>query len=111
MIDDIKDPAAGAQGMPMSAEEKSPVVEAKPKKKRGPGRPRKADETRAELDDIQRRLKDLEVRVNASVPATHTCAMCHGGGAKRQRGNTGEWFHEPCLERYRRGESPDPLPA
>jgi cytochrome c5 len=86
---------------------------ATPKKKAARrGRPpkKKAAESTEDVENLKRRLADVETKLAAHNINSETCHMCHQSGATTQRGNTGEFFHGPCLADYRQGKDPLPIP-
>lgn len=104
-----EDIAAGASGLPLTPEDKQEsniIPEPAPDKpqRKSAKRAKKAEE----VEILERRLAELEAKVAAHDMKTHTCHMCHKPGATIQRGNTGEWFHGPCLSDFKQGK--DPLP-
>ncbi len=107
--DEVKDPASGASGAILTEEEKAqssnPADQPPAKKKRARRKPAKD----SEVEVLEKRVAELEARVMASVPEVEYCHMCHKPGATIPRGNTGEFFHTPCLQSYRRGNNPDPV--
>ena len=101
-----EDIMAGASGSVLNEGDKQEAAEAaeKPKKKAT----RKRAPKKESIEVLERRLEEVEQKLAAHQIETHRCTMCHKGGATIQRGNTGEFFHGPCLQDFRNGKDPIP---
>ena len=94
---------AGASGVPLTEdEETAEMLPTEPPKKKT----KRSDAKDRMVETLERRLAEVEGKLDAHKITTKTCHMCHKSGARVQRGNTGEWFHEPCLADYRVGMDP-----
>ena len=115
-----EDIAAGASGMVFDDHDKSeaeaagePPPAKKAAKKGARKRAKRAEkdaEISAHIELLERRLGEVEQKLSAHQIETHTCHMCHKGGATHQRGNTGEFYHGPCLVDFKNGKDPLPRP-